>query len=446
MFSSVQIVSYYCEVTEKSLHNQARVNHCPEHRGAMIEEGGIIARLLERNCQELLQQIFLYLDPGSLHNSRQVCQQWNDFIRGSVWGSQRGRRSLQRRLHHNWLTSEPRVFSVDYTDQMFFHHSKRALALDNKYLVVGLSHVGQGGAKVIDLASEEVVGHLPHQDTQDRGVRCVMMTRSWIITQGRERAHLWSRDNFQLVTTLHLLIDIGSTLLSMETEGGRLYLALHPNPNRLSLFRLRTKPESQEFKLELVLKRGREKSSINQSIKFGTNKDIPVLVTKKGLLDASLSGRAFLIDKFHETDDQVEVKSTNLAFDSNVSDYSFHSPHLAVLHLETSDDPWKLILKVWNIERSPSSPLYSIDIYETDPNFDFITSVTILLENNLIRVSCPFKIFVFDLTTIEDKDSVHKSRREFTMNVVNEDTVVSFNEFLGVSKQQDTITFYNFWK
>ena len=105
-----------------------------------------------------------------------------------------------------------------------------------------------------------------------------------------------------------------------------------------------------------------------------------------------------------------------------------------------------MILKVWNIERSPSSPLYSIDIYETDPNFDFITNVTILLENNLIRVSCPFKIFVFDLTTIEDRDSVHKSRREFTMNVVNEDTVVSFNEFLGVSKQQDTITFYNFWK
>ena len=147
---------------------------------AMAEEGGIIAWLFERNCLELLQEIFLYLDPESLHNSRKTCQGWNNFISESVWGSQRGHRALEKRLHNNWLTSNPRVFSVDYTEQMFFHHNKSALALDNKYLVAGLSHVGQGGAKVIDLATQEVLADLPYQDSQDRGVRSVMITqRAW---------------------------------------------------------------------------------------------------------------------------------------------------------------------------------------------------------------------------------------------------------------------------
>ena len=468
-FSSVQIVRLW----EKSLQKQARP-YMIQKRMAMTEKGGIIAWLLERNCQELLQEIFLYLDPESLHNSRQVCQQWNDFITESVWGSQRGHRALERRLHNNWLTSEPRVLSVDYTEQMFFHHNKSALALDNKYLVAGLSHVGQGGAKLIDLATQEVVAHLPHQDSQDRGVRSVMITQSWIITQGREKAILWSRDSFQQVLALDLTVNS-----CLETEGGLLYFAAQhhlPLNNMLSLYKLKTDSMYQEFTPELIFEREGK-----GSIKFGTNKDIPVLVNER-LFETG--GRAFLIDQIHETEEKVEVmnpitaKNTLVFFITSdgirdVIDYSFKSPHLAILTLEKSSDeddededednsededtdeeedlPHKIILKVFNIERSTSLPLYSIDIDEIECPMDniILEDVTILVENNLIRVSTPGKIFVLDSTTIEDGDSVLTSMTEILMDGgvgPLEESLVLFNKFLGVRKQQDTITYYNFWK
>lgn len=277
----------------------------------MTEEGGIVARLLERNCQELLQEIFLYLDPASLHISRQVCQRWNDFISQTVWGSQRGIRAQERRLHYSWLTSEPRLFSVDYTDQMFFHHKKSSLALDNKYLVAGLSHVGQGGAKVIDLATQEIVAHLPHQDTQDRGVRSVMITRSWIITQGKEKSLLWSRDTFQQVLSLEFSVQSSALQSSMETEIGQLYLALvKAFPFMLSLYRIKDNSESKELTPELIMERERK-----GSFKFGTNKDLPVLVNEQRLF----GGTTFQIDQIHET----EVRNTNIALDGmrDVIDY-----------------------------------------------------------------------------------------------------------------------------
>ena len=239
----------------------------------------------------------------------------------------------------------------------------------------------------------------------------------------------------------------------METEGGLLYLARYQtfgHPDRLSLYKLKkTEPKNQEFTLELILEREREDST-----KFGTNKDIPVLVNKKRQFDSKLSlfGTAFVIDQFHETEEQVEVRSANIILSDSIADYSFSSPHLAVLEVQyrdkyRSDHSWKLILKVWNIERSPSrGPLYSIIVDEVYSSLSTSTNVTLLLQKNLIRVSRPGKIFVFDAKNIEDWYSVLNSRREFTMDVVDEETVVLFNKFLGVSKQQDTITFYNFWK
>ena len=122
-----------------------------------MSTGAGICDLFQQNCTEILQRIFLYLDPASLHKSRQVSPQWNSFILSSVWGSKPGLRTLQRRLHHNWLNTDPEVFSVDYTEQMFFHRQDEALALSDDCLVVGLSEVGEGGAKVIDLGTHEIL-------------------------------------------------------------------------------------------------------------------------------------------------------------------------------------------------------------------------------------------------------------------------------------------------
>ena len=98
--------------------NRAGSNHNiqAEVDGMLAQEmaAGVVgfSDLFQKNCTEILQKIFLYLDPRSLHKSRQVCQQWNDFILSSVWGSKSGFNSLQRRLHYNWLNSDPERLNV----------------------------------------------------------------------------------------------------------------------------------------------------------------------------------------------------------------------------------------------------------------------------------------------------------------------------------------------
>ena len=435
----------------------------------MAEEGGITARLFERNCQELLQEIFLYLDPESLHTARQVCQGWNDFIRESVWGSQRGHRALERKLHNNWLSSESRVFTADYLETNEWHPYHTAVAIDNKYLVEGLDE----DAMVIDIATKELVTHLPHkpfthlgldETTENKtGVWFVMITKSWIITQRKESAILWSKETFQQVLILDLPIEESSELLSMETDGGELYLAHSPpfifnhgegtwNSPRTSLYKLNN--DSDEFSLEMIFDRKRGNSS-----KFGNNKDRPVLVTWK---DTEIHEQvAFFIDQIDGNGTEREV-STDYREDL---DYSFLSPNLVVLsgvvshvdHDENGEEEnrHKLILEVWNVERSPL-PLYSIDL---DQDLIDIDSGLILLQDNLIRVSMrmPGKIFVLDATTIEDRESVKNSRREIEIpdvimsgqvfdNDARDDDLILFNKFLGVWKYRQTITYHNFWR
>ena len=117
--------------------------------------------LFLHNMDEVLQEIFLLLDPTSLHDARQVrasdssagwtkvvtkvvtcqtylvsklsnlsdgrvvtlhlvqvCHQWNQFILERLWGSRVGRRILQRRLEDRWRGGRPFVSSKDFWDSM----------------------------------------------------------------------------------------------------------------------------------------------------------------------------------------------------------------------------------------------------------------------------------------------------------------------------------------
>ena len=152
----------------------------------------------------------------------------------------------------------------------------------------------------------------------------------------------------------------------METDGGKLYLAHYPPYKawddvdaKLSLYKLNTDSENQEFSLEFIFDRDREASS-----KFGNNKDTPVMVNKRVVdidrdPDYPAVGTLFLIDL---VDTGREVR-TNLVSEPDrllASDYCFSSPHLAVLYFEWVETAH--ILKIWNVESSPLLPLYSIDI------------------------------------------------------------------------------------
>ena len=52
-----------------------------------VENYSIFNLLESLNLSFLKQEIFLYLDHASLHQARQVCQDWNMFIMERVWGS-----------------------------------------------------------------------------------------------------------------------------------------------------------------------------------------------------------------------------------------------------------------------------------------------------------------------------------------------------------------------
>ena len=112
--------------------------------------------LFQKNCTEILLKIFLYLDPRSLHRSRQVCQQWNTFILSSVWGSRSGFNTLQRRLHYNWLNTDPKLLNVENIEVSW------PLALRDNCLVVARRK--EDGATVIGLVSKGIVAHLHHHD------------------------------------------------------------------------------------------------------------------------------------------------------------------------------------------------------------------------------------------------------------------------------------------
>ena len=67
----------------------------------------IISKAFQWDCDLVLQKVFLYLDPYSLKSSRQVCREWNNFIRNRLWRSPYGRRKIIERLRNNVFTEQP---------------------------------------------------------------------------------------------------------------------------------------------------------------------------------------------------------------------------------------------------------------------------------------------------------------------------------------------------
>ena len=101
--------------------------------------------------------------------------------------------------------------ACDFYDEMFVHKSRgwdsvaNSFDVDEKILVCGLSHVGEGGAKVIDVESRTIISHLDHQKAcsgqriRKLAVTDVVLTKNWIVTATEERVFAWSRDNYELV-------------------------------------------------------------------------------------------------------------------------------------------------------------------------------------------------------------------------------------------------------
>merc|ERR1712176_1265932 len=100
---------------------------------------------------------------------RTVSKKWNKIISELVLDSKKGRGFFKRQRILNWTKNVPTVTACDFYDEMFVHKSRgwdsvaNSFDVDEKILVCGLSHVGEGGAKVIDVESRTIISHLDHQ-------------------------------------------------------------------------------------------------------------------------------------------------------------------------------------------------------------------------------------------------------------------------------------------
>jgi len=67
----------------------------------------IMNKLFELDLDEIIQRVFLSLDPLSLKNCRCVCSEWSEFIQKRLWGSRPAKTQLKKRLINQWKFSEP---------------------------------------------------------------------------------------------------------------------------------------------------------------------------------------------------------------------------------------------------------------------------------------------------------------------------------------------------
>ena len=67
----------------------------------------IIENLFDLGLEEVLQKIFLCLDPKSLKNCKFSCSQWREFIERRIWKSKSARQQLHHKLNSGWKHETP---------------------------------------------------------------------------------------------------------------------------------------------------------------------------------------------------------------------------------------------------------------------------------------------------------------------------------------------------
>ena len=67
----------------------------------------IIENLFDLGLEEVLQKIFLFLDPKSLKNCKSSCSQWREFIERRIWKSKSARQQLHHKLISGWKHETP---------------------------------------------------------------------------------------------------------------------------------------------------------------------------------------------------------------------------------------------------------------------------------------------------------------------------------------------------
>ena len=67
-----------------------------------LESCNIITQLFDMELEEILQKIFLFLEPKSLKNAKSTCSLWCDFVKRRIWHSKFGLAQLNTKLSSQW--------------------------------------------------------------------------------------------------------------------------------------------------------------------------------------------------------------------------------------------------------------------------------------------------------------------------------------------------------
>ena len=79
---------------------------------ALMTGEGLLCRLAARGQEEVLQAVFLLLEPRDLKACRCLSRGWNSFILERLWGSRGGRRRLETRARQMWRSSKATVMEL----------------------------------------------------------------------------------------------------------------------------------------------------------------------------------------------------------------------------------------------------------------------------------------------------------------------------------------------
>ena len=83
--------------------------------------------------RDVIRQIFLNLDPVSLKRARLVCREWDELVKREIWGSDEGRRVMERRLDRQWREARPGKKEIDFPEGEVVN-----IACDETHIAVNL--------------------------------------------------------------------------------------------------------------------------------------------------------------------------------------------------------------------------------------------------------------------------------------------------------------------
>ena len=118
-----------------------------------MEVNEIMNKLFQSDLDEIIQKIFLNMDPMSLKSCTLACKEWNQFIQQRLWKSKSARKILFNRLIHQWKYCEP--LRTDYT---YKADDVNYLVADDEIIVCGYSR--RGVARVFDIHTGDLIYEL----------------------------------------------------------------------------------------------------------------------------------------------------------------------------------------------------------------------------------------------------------------------------------------------